>query len=715
MKQHKLFSLFILLSVVLVPLATPTAAQESTFPDTVVTTPEVEVQRAPAPAKSSEKANPPAAPDATTWQFGPPSPFQWTRFDGAFVEGPTGEAWANKVYFPGGRTGTAPAHDRNIWSFDPVTGAYADTGVDMLINISNYVANVVHDDGTARGPAIYIIGGYDADAAANHGQVQRYYPQSGTVEVLPPADDWTATVAGSMVGAMGSAVVNDVIYVFGGWENAAPPYFYDGTWAFDPSQPSGSRWTNLGLTISPGRSYPQVAVKGSMVYAMGGVYQFVTTPATDLVPTDVVEALDTANLGAGWQPLASMPVAGAEGRGFGFGADTLGLNAAFDEKIYVVGAADWSDGSLEVMEYDVANDFWDQAFPDLNEDRRDHAGVFVSLDTPDPNDGLPGMWVFGGRWDSGDAPPFAPTEYYGLEYAPQCNVLLVDDDWDFDTVVPNDGGRQYYTSTLDALGVNYNLWDTISMGTPTAGDMGAYNAVVWFTGYDWQTPITPTEEIELMSYLDAGGNLLMSSQEQEYAFPGSTIMSDYFWVAGVSEDVIITNTVGNSADPLFSALGPYTMGRPDAWAAYWPVGGFEGPYDDEVAVKPGGFEPMLYVDSMSPNSTRFQGAGFRTVYLGWPFEWLPDLADRTEVMSTTLNWLCFGDQGALELIPPAQAGDGVPGAEVPYTLEILNDLGSDETFDISYASNWAITGPATVGPVPNGGNETLRRHSYRGP
>ena len=56
-------------------------------------------------------------------------------------------------------------------------------------------------------------------------------------------------VGGYRVAAMGTAVVDDIIYVFGGWETSASPYFSSETWAFDPNQPSGSRWTNLGAPL----------------------------------------------------------------------------------------------------------------------------------------------------------------------------------------------------------------------------------------------------------------------------------------------------------------------------------------------------------------------------------------------------------------------------------------------------------------------------------
>jgi hypothetical protein len=283
--------------------------------------------------------------------------------------------------------------------FDPVAGIYADTGADMFEDVSNYNGNLIMDDGTGRGPAIYVIGGYDRDGAGqNIGTVQRYYPQTNEAEALSSQDDWPVEVAGFKVGAGGSAVVDDVIYVFGGWQSTAPPYFYDGTWTFDPTQPAGQRWTDLGVTLSAGRGYIQSAAQDGKVYCLGGIYQY---DGSDLVPTDAVEVLDTANPGAGWTLLSPMPVATAEGRAYGFDADTLGLNEPGPGYLYVVSGGDWPDGTAEVMEYDIANDAWNQAFPDLNEWRSNAAGAFVPLCTDDPNDGLPGMWVFGGRWEYG--------------------------------------------------------------------------------------------------------------------------------------------------------------------------------------------------------------------------------------------------------------------------------------------------------------------------
>jgi len=362
----------------------------------------------PAPTASSP------AEDAG-WHYGPPSTFQYQRFDAAFVPGPADAPWANKVYFLGGRI-SAPSELPDIWVFDPVTGTYADTGANVIEDVSNYNSNLVLDDGTGRGPAVYVVGGTNKDGGgANIGLVQRYYPQLNLVEGLPTVDYWPGMVSGFRVGGTGSAVVDDIIYVFGGWQTSAAPYFYGGTWALDPKQPSGSRWIDLGVTLGVPRSYILSAVQNGKIYAMGGIYQY--PGQSDLVPTDAVEVLDTANLAAGWQNLSPLPLPLAEGRGFGFDDDTLSALAPWDGLLFTAGGGDWPDISREAMQYDVGTDTWDQSFPDLNDRRVNNAGTFIPLCTPDPYDGLPGLWVFGGRSENGCDPPYGATEFYPLPCA----------------------------------------------------------------------------------------------------------------------------------------------------------------------------------------------------------------------------------------------------------------------------------------------------------
>jgi hypothetical protein len=419
--------------------------------------------------------------DLGAWQFGPKTPnnFQYARHDGAFVPGPALATWANKVYFPGGRTSPG-TESPNIWMFDPIAGTYTDTGADMIEDVSNYTANLVLDDGTGRGPAIYVIGGTDADhGEIAYSRVQRFYPKTNEVEVLPMQDNWTGRVAHYLIMCMGSAVVNDVIYVYGGWEDNVSPYFSSDTWSFDPKKPSGSRWTNISTPLHTPRSYIISAVQNGKIYAIGGVSGY---DGNNLYDDTTVEVLDTTNISAGWTLLASLPVPGGEGRGYGFDVDTLNQNSPYQGKIYVVAPNQWPNVSSSVYSYNVFSDTWNTNMPELISGTADTAGTFIPLCTSNPNDGLPGIWTFGGRKNTECYPPDVQPQYSPLLCESTCNGL---------TGVQISGPM---TLTIGEQGVY-----TATIMPP---DASAPVSVLWSNGgttpettYSWDLPGTYTVEI----------------------------------------------------------------------------------------------------------------------------------------------------------------------------------------------------------------------------
>ncbi|MGC9084516.1 MAG: PKD domain-containing protein, partial [Anaerolineae bacterium] len=351
-----------------------------------------------------------------TWTLLPDNPFDYTRFDCVWYDDGTGpSAYNQKVYCPGGRTGSS-TEDPSIWRFNPVNQTWSDTGHDVYEDVSNYTANILCDENCgANGPAIYIVGGYDAETSSYINYVQRYYPRTGAVGVVT-TDPWPVTIGGygTIPGACVSTPDQSKIYCFGAWESNAAPYFSNQTWEYDPTRPAGSRWQQITTAnLSVPRGYIFAAVQGNYIYAIGGDYQYT---GTDLVPTNVVERLDLTNLAAGWQVRASMPVALSQGRGFGLDVDTLGLNVPVG-KIYTAGGGDWPAETTEAMEYDIASNAWNQGFSDLNIARRNHAGVFIPLCTPDdPTDLMPALLVVGGRSGS-DTPPFPQPEYFPFAVA----------------------------------------------------------------------------------------------------------------------------------------------------------------------------------------------------------------------------------------------------------------------------------------------------------
>jgi hypothetical protein len=500
-------------------------------------------------------ADSPAEQEA--WQTGPfpPANFQYARHDGAFVPGPAGEPWANKIYFPGGRTSPG-TESPDIWVFDPVAGTFTDTGANVVEDVSNYNANLILDDGTGRGPAIYVIGGTNKDGGGvSIGMVQRYYPQTNQAESLPTADNFNGMVGGSRVAAMGTAVVDDLVY--GGWETNVAPYFSAETWRFDPNAPSGSRWTNLGTPLHTARSYIQSAVQGGKIYAIGGVGSYV---GGELDPTDAVEVLDTANLAAGWTVLAPMPTAGGEGRGYGFDSDTRLVNTPWHGKLYVVASNDWALPSSEMLEYDIATNTWRDDLPELPTPRADLAGTFVPLCTPDPNDGLPGLWTFGGRINESCDPPLGPTEFYPL---PAAGTGLTDATINGLTELPA-GQIGIYSVSLEPVSATLPIEVVWSNGTTGMSadygwdEPGLYTIVVTATNCPSAT-VTASLTVEVLCVELAGATVtgpaeLLEGEAGLYSValepPAATPPIELIWSNGLT---------GTSAVYSWAIPGDYTV------------------------------------------------------------------------------------------------------------------------------------------------------------
>jgi len=330
-----------------------------------------------------------------SWVNGPVTTFgnSWSRFDGAYYE-PNG-----LVYFLGGRYGTNT--DGSVWSFNPATSVYADTGVDMPVPISNYTVNVLTDGSGAVG--FYTFGGRDAAGGLGF-WVQVYYPGSNTAAQLPVADNYPGSV--SCNGAL-NVVYNNQAYVAGGFNGTVVG---GQTWVFDPTAASGSRWTQLAsANLNPARGYIMGAAVDGLIYAIGGA----TWDGTNLVSQTTVEVLDPAAGTPTWTPVAVLPEVCSESRAWGFDTGSLYEDPVDGTPLagkVISGCGVWSVPVASVYAYTVATNTW-EAFPSLIMARRSQAGEFLPLAT------TPALWVWGG-YDSSGSAETNTVEYYALGVVP---------------------------------------------------------------------------------------------------------------------------------------------------------------------------------------------------------------------------------------------------------------------------------------------------------
>jgi hypothetical protein len=211
------------------------------------------------------------------------------------------------------------------------------------------------------------------------------------------------------------------------------------------------------------------------------------------------------------------------------------------------------------------------------------------------------------------------TQNFSLEALP-C-ILLVDDDRDKPDV------NIYYTSALDNLGADYDIWDT-STGDPTFNDIFGYQMVLWFTGVTSESPIvstfTESNENDVAAYLDAGGNFFLSSMQYPRALGLTFFSHNYLGVSNYWYDEQFSITGQN----MFSGLGPYSLEYPGA--------NFSG------EVYPNAQAQSAFMGGSGDAAISYAGENFNTVFFDFPFESIDPLADRTAVMGRLLDF--FGWQ-----------------------------------------------------------------------
>ena len=313
----------------------------------------------------------------------------WTRFDGEYYAG------TGYVYLMGGRTGTST--DGTIYRLDPATNTCTGTGLTMPTPISNYTINLVNN-GSAD--LLCTFGGRNASGTQTLA-VQCLNPVANTVSqvtTLPAA--YTGYTPGAQV------VVDNMVYVFGGFNNAATPYELSRTDRFNPVTNTFTQIGNLSLA----RSYLNAAVVDGKIYAFGGT----VFDGTSLYAQTRAEVMADPGGAGTWNDAAvtDLPTASAEGRAYGFDTNSIYTLAG---KIVIAGGGQWPAETAEALTYDVATDTYDTSFPDLNILRRDQAGFFI----PGVLQSSPGkMWVLGGRSSAagygGDSPPYAPPETFDV-------------------------------------------------------------------------------------------------------------------------------------------------------------------------------------------------------------------------------------------------------------------------------------------------------------
>ena len=207
-------------------------------------------------------------------------------------------------------------------------------------------------------------------------------------------------------------------------------------------------------------------------------------------------------------------------------------------------------------------------------------------------------------------------------------VLLVDDDW---------GGyfETFYQISFDSLDMFVDVWDEL-YETITADELMRYGAVIWETGNADYT-LNDDEQAAIETFLDNGGNLLISSKNAGAEIGATTFYSDYLHAS------FIADTVSGSLQLTGSAGHPFA----DNTTLFLIGGTGAGNTQSMDAIEPlpGALTAYTYDNTSYTGGISYEGT-HKVVYFSFPLEAVTGLlatTPREEVISIILDW--FGYSG----------------------------------------------------------------------
>lgn len=212
-------------------------------------------------------------------------------------------------------------------------------------------------------------------------------------------------------------------------------------------------------------------------------------------------------------------------------------------------------------------------------------------------------------------------------------ILLVDDDYE----TPNDPALDdYYRAALDSSSQLYNCWNYHDDGIPTITALSAYKTVAWFTGT--ASPSLTNDDIQLLqTFLDAGGNLLISGQdiwEITGTVPGQIFYRDYLHAQLVEELSIMPFYVSGNADDAYVNGARYIFNLHGSAQ--------NQTHPDVISPINGATTFLEYIPGNTPAAVKYDGS-FKVVYLAFGFEAISSAAlngpkGRADLMTRILEW-----------------------------------------------------------------------------
>jgi hypothetical protein len=263
-------------------------------------------------------------------------------------------------------------------------------------------------------------------------------------------------------------------------------------------------------------------------------------------------------------------------------------------------------------------------------------------------------------------------------------ILFVDDDG-------GDSYENYITAALDSVGALYDVWTYETQGCPPDTMFELYQAVVWSTGDDYGSLTNPatlnaTDEARLITYLNNGGSLLLSSQDLLLDHNPDVFITDYLHVAGHDDDEGVSSVSGVVDDTISDGMSfglsyPFYNFSDHIFPDGEAAGIFYATSKGSVTPRPG-----VQLDEYAGKDAglvdycalRYPATGpsvYKVAFFAFAFEAIPQVGidpnNSYTVMRKIMNWFGIGRGPAEYMHGDANGDQTIDASDVVYLINYL--------------------------------------------
>jgi hypothetical protein len=218
-----------------------------------------------------------------------------------------------------------------------------------------------------------------------------------------------------------------------------------------------------------------------------------------------------------------------------------------------------------------------------------------------------------------------------LQAVSPINILLINGY--FDDL--NHGYINAYANRLAALGYSHRLWNPFVDGPVTAELLGGYvdGLVIWAVGYmQGSSPdqFDVTRQAAIQSYLDGGGNFVISGAYKAVAYDDTVLFQNYFHLEFVQFNVDLGTLVGVPGSPIADGL---------------QMAMSSNVYESEVDPTMPAMPAFTYDPSSGPGSVDSSATaiatiddGYKVAYIAFPFADI-ESTDAEVLLDRILAWM----------------------------------------------------------------------------